>query len=160
MKKILIITLILLIGVSFTSCYKYKGNLANNVYNNDELVASEANTLSVSDTKEEVGEDSYDLDIVLIGSGTVWTYESDKDFDLDMNYNLSVNKGKAKIVFIDPNKKITLIKEEENKSDKVESTKLSIKQGKNYIKVVGEKEAKLKTHLSIGKGEFNKIFGR
>lgn len=113
---------------------------AQNEYDSNEKIVSEADryskkcsvlnniggtcTLSVSE---------YD------GRQTLWTDDADEDYEAVLDLSLSLSKGQVKVVYVDDNDNITNIIEckPEDSTDGYITKTLSMKKGKNKIKIVG-----------------------
>ncbi len=77
------------------------------------------------------------------GTKTLWRYTAEKDGDVTFSYSLSVDKGaKAKLVLISPDGGVTVLLENTDNAvaGEIQSQTISVKKGKNRIKIVGYEE--------------------
>jgi len=90
------------------------------------------------------------------GAKTVWSYTAKNDGDVTFSYSLSVSDGgDAKLVLITPDDEVIILAEnaDNTESDEMQSQTVSLKKGKNRIKVVGYDNPKLNLVLSVDAGE-------
>ncbi len=157
MKKFLCIIVAfvtLLSGCSISSVISM-----NNIYDNDEQIASENNSYNMFSQEQEVDGSVCKGTVELEGMDTLWSYESTEDIELEISVSLNVTAGKAKLVFIAPDGTLTEIFETTTEEDINEATlfTLPIEKGTNRIKLVAADEANIEYELNIEKGVFSEV---
>lgn len=88
------------------------------------------------------------------GAKTIWNYDAKNEGDVTFSYSLSVSEGgKAKLVLITPDNEVVTLIENIDNIEEIQSQTVSLKKGKNRIKIVGYDDPKLNLVLSVDVGE-------
>lgn len=156
MKKIYLLTAFLL-AFLLAGC---KDNSMADIYNDDREIVRDGDTYGIDEIEQDLKESDFTAKISKIeGMETIWTYEAVEDMELDIAYLVTVYSGKAKLVLIAPDDTLTIISEAspETKGTALTEDIISIKAGKNRIKIVAEKNTKLDIQLTIPQGEFHEM---
>ncbi len=129
------------------------------MYDDDALIAGE----SESDTWRAYnycgGENSVDVSkFALNGSDAMWILQTNKETSLEVDSQFNLRDGRFKIVLVKPDLTVQTLNESGEKS----TVMLTLPQGRNVIKMVGQ-EAKLEEiHVTYGgmkKEDFDGIYG-
>ncbi len=158
MKKILcgfFIFTMLLTGCSIRSVISM-----NDIYDDDEQIASENNSYNMFSQNQEVDGAICKGTVELEGMDTLWSYESSEDIELEISVVLNVVAGKAKLVFVSPDGVLVDIFEATTEQEEINEEvtfSLPIETGTNRIKLVAADEANISYELNIEKGDFSEI---
>lgn len=129
------------------------------MYDDDALIAGE----SESDTWRAYnycgGENSVDVSkFALNGSDAMWILHTNKETSLEIDSQFNLRDGRFKIVWVKPDQTVKTL----NESGEKNTAKITLPQGRNVIKMVGQ-EAKLEdihvTYSGIQKEDFDGIYG-
>lgn len=121
------------------------------MYNNNAKLVKEADSYSFNNDIENILDDKAELKFSsFYGDDTIWIMKADKDSTVDLNYDAKIDSGKFKIIFIDPDNKVTIIREGSGSSN----ITLNLSKGRNRIKIVGssakgEVDMKLKSGSGV-----------
>jgi hypothetical protein len=151
MKKPLTLFVVCLIIISLSGCGSF-----NAAYDDDAKIAKSGDsnsTLSFGVTN--IGHELSISSVTLTGTRTIWDYNAKSDGDVSISYLLSVSEGgKAKLVLITPDNEVVILVENADNTavSEMQSQTVSLKQGKNRIKIVGYDAPKfeLKLHIDVG----------
>lgn len=135
-KKIPILLLAVLCML-MTGC---SNEYAKTEYDSDKKIAAEGDRYSKNKSLFNTSDGEYSLTVAQYdGRETLWTDWTDKDQDVGIKLSLSLSKGRAKVVYVDDEGNITTIIEcsPEDCTDGYITKNLSLKKGKNRIKIVG-----------------------
>ncbi|KNF07628.1 hypothetical protein CLPU_14c00460 [Gottschalkia purinilytica] len=154
--KRLIITFCIFATLLFTGC---RLNYMSSLYSKDNKISSDTNSFSLNKEEQSMDDQEYIGKLEFEGMDTIWKYNAENDMKIKLSYLLSVNKGKAKLVLIDPTGKVeTLIENKDSNTQKnIETIMISLKKGKNRIKLVASNKAQIELKLNVNVGDLNKI---
>lgn len=125
-------------------------------YDDSSKISSSADSWSVNNSNQSVSNGKYSGTMKLSGYGTVWTYTADKDEEITAEYKLNVKSGKAKFALITPDKNVSVLVENENKSSEGNLV-VPVRKGKNRVKLVGLNKADVEAEFKTDKGELSEI---
>lgn len=153
MKKIIALFLFCFTIVSFSGCAADR----NTIYDDDTQIVKSADSHLSQMSVYSRNDNEFNMSArAFTGAKTVWNYTAKNEGDVTFSFSLSVSGGgKAKLVLITPeNEVITLVENvDNNETDEMQSQTVSLKKGKNRIKIVGYDDPKLNLVLSIDVGE-------
>ncbi len=131
------IVLLCVLSLLMTAC---SNEFAKREYNSDEKIAQDADQyakeVSVSNSKN----DEYSLTVSKFnGRETLWEKTIKENQEIEIDFNFKLSKGQAKIVYIDSEDNVTTVIEclPETSTDGFVTKTLSLKSGKNRLKLVG-----------------------
>lgn len=154
MKKLVVPMVLCFFIFNFIGC---NSEDYNEIYSDDSKIASNNDDYFavnlLSNDYSSSGE--FAITGTMTGAETIWRYDADDDMDADVTYSLSISKGgKVKLVLISPDEEVSIIEEIEDTNVDIESmTKtISLKKGRNRMKVVAYDSAKfaLKAKMDVG----------
>ena len=89
--------------------------------------------------------------------GEIWEFDAPKDLDVKIESQITVSSGKAKLVLIDPDDTVTILKEytADSKAEQKYSETFRVKKGHNRMKLVAEKDTQIEFDISVDQGEMN-----
>lgn len=131
------IVLLCLFCLMMTAC---SNKFAKREYDSDEKIAENTDHYAKAVSVANSTNGEYSLTVSKFnGRETVWeeTVKENQNIEVDINFSLS--KGQAKIVYIDSEDNVTTLIEclPETSTDGFETKTLSLKSGKNRLKIVG-----------------------
>lgn len=149
----------LMVTLTMTMLVGCTVNGTDKIYDDESKIVKEGDSFGLVDSKETIEDKKYIGDIGLTGTGTIWKYKVEEDSELEIKYDFSVESEKGKLVFVSGNKELTTIAElkENSEAIKNQTTKIQLKKGENRIKIVGNKNARIKCNLEIEEGKFYTI---
>lgn len=126
------------------------GNTSGNsyqIYDNDELIAGESENDTWVASNYCGGGNSVDVGkLILNGSDEVWIVHTNKETTLDIFSTFDLREGRFKFVWVKPDQAVQTLNESGAK--KVE--KITLPQGRNVIKMVGQKARVEDVSISYG----------
>lgn len=149
LKLIMVIMIVVLFCTACTSKMDW-------IYTDDKKIASSSDTYGIDKKEIAVNDDIYSGKLKMTGTYTIWEYECEEEQEISIQYLLSVSSGKAKLVFISPDNKVTVLpfsENQENKDEMLQAT-LLLKKGSNRIKIVAKSKANMYFKLQIFKGNY------
>ena len=152
MKKIVLILTVCFLVVSIAGC-----GGGGPVYDDDEAIARSGDSGSVTSSTVLVLGDDYTQTAKITGTQTVWGCNAARGGDIKISFSLSVAEGgKAKLVLISPDDEVTILTEnkDNNTYTDMQTKTVSIKEGLNRIKVVGDDGPKIELKMHIEEGRF------
>ena len=151
MKKILIVCVV---GILFLTACSF--NAMNALYADNKKIASDNNSYNLNSIEQKIDEQTFTGNVEFEGMDTIWEYEANGNEEVDIEYLLSLTQGSAKLVLILPDGTITPIVENTNRSEVKELalSPLSLKEGRNRIKLVAKDKANIRFEVHIEAGEF------
>lgn len=155
MKRIFLMFFVCFVMISIAGCGSDADR--NAIYDDDAKIAKTADShfsqLSVYNRENN----KYNMSAqAFTGAKTVWSYTAKNEGDVTFSYLLSVSKGgKAKLVLITPNNEVIILSEnaDNTTTDEMQSQTISLKKGKNRIKIVGYENPALNLILSVDVGQ-------
>ena len=159
MKKFKLLNIMVLCMVSISFFFGCSNNSKSYIYKDDKKIVSEVDSFNIRNAKHVNDKEGYDGELYFEGMDTIWAIDSNEDSDIEISYLLSVSKGKAKLVLIKPNGELETIVEsdKEMKEDSNIETTISVKKGKNRIKLVGKDDARIHLKCKAEDGEFFEV---
>lgn len=153
MKKIIALFLFCFIVVSFSGCAAD----FNTIYDDNTTIAKSADSHLSQMSFYNRDNNKFSMSArAFSGAKTVWSYTAKNEGDVTFSYLLSVSGGgKAKLVLITPDDEVITLSEnvDNTETDEMQSQIVSLKKGKNRIKIVGYEDPKLNLVLSVDVGE-------
>lgn len=127
-----------------------------NLYDDDKKIAADSDTYGLDEEKTTMKDNIYIGNLKISGSYTIWEYTCEEDQDVEISYQFTVGSGKGKMVFISPDDSVGMIASNESVEESGEMMKktISLKAGKNRIKVVGKGKAEISFKLMSEKGSY------
>lgn len=123
------------------------------IYSDDEKKTADSDTYGL-DFEETVQKDNtYTGKLKISGTYSLWEFACDEDQDVTISYQFEVESEKGKLVLISPHNKVEVITSGES-TDELKTKTLSLKKGKNRMKVVGKDKAEISFKLVTDKGSF------
>ena len=141
--------LLLCVVFMLTGCGMFDPNVD---YDNDEKIASQANTYSKVNYRASEIDNTYELTCeVFEGMDTIWTYKASEDMERNVLITFRVESGKAKLVLISPDDTVKTIVEATEESGAVEEVEvtLSLEEGSNRIKLVGIEDTSVELEMTF-----------
>jgi hypothetical protein len=92
----------------------------------------------------------------MTGSRTLWRYHADSDAKATLSYSFSVTAGgKAKLVLVTPDGEVIMLAENTGNAEnsEMQTQTVSLKKGRNRIKIVGHDYPEFELRLSIDAGQ-------
>ena len=134
-RRICVFTYVLFLSVALTGC------VFNN-YNNDPSIATSENGSCINWRGSfENGNKVYTVQVgELTGVRQLAVAAVDEPCDTEINFSVNVKNGKAKLVLVDPNLSVTVLKEVTSQGESAYNDNISVRclKGRNLLKVVGE----------------------
>ncbi len=134
-RRICVFTCVLFLSVALTGCV-----FSN--YNNDTSIATRENGSCVNWSGSfENGNKVYTVQVgKLSGIRQLAVATVDEPCETEINFSIDVKKGKAKLVLVDPNLSVTVLKEVTSQGESVYNDNITVRclKGRNLIKIVGE----------------------
>lgn len=129
-----------------------------NLYDNDYKIASNSNSYSFNNVKQEVNDGTFHASIEeMEGMETVWTMEATETTNVDFTYAIKVYSGKVKLVLISPKEELTTLTECTSDSEANENYTISVHQGENRMKIVAAQDTKFDITLSVTDGNLHEL---
>lgn len=129
----------------------------NPIYDDDARIASNSDSSFASNSVSNTKAHEFTLSATMTGMQTIWRYTSPDDREAELTFSLGVSSGgKAKLVLIAPDGTVTVLTENTGSETGADSeTKLvTLKKGRNRIKIVGYDAPRLELKLSADVGQF------
>ena len=115
------------------------------LYDNDEAIASEADSYSFRNRTGRSEGNSTDMKFYLTGMDTIWQLSAEENCSLTVSFDITMKSGQFKVVLISPDNEVETIVEGSATGQK----EISIMPGQSRIKIVGkETETELKLSLT------------
>ncbi len=162
MKKVFTAVLMCVIALFTSAC---NGIETNEIYGRDAEIAKSRDQHSASLSVYSNGVEN-ELSMYadeFIGAQTLWTYDADSDGDITLRYELLSRDGKVKLAMIAPDGAVSVLVENTDNTleDTTGSTEpkewvtetVSLKKGKNRLKIVSRDNPSLRLHLHVDAGE-------
>lgn len=158
-KRIQILAVICSLALLIPGCVMSSGT---KVYDNDELIAEDYNSYNLVQSRGWVdGNCLTGSAQTMEGMGKIWEFDAPKDMDVKIESRIKVVSGKAKLVLIDPDDALTVLREYAADPEKEQefSDTFRVKKGNNRIKLVAGKDTQIEYEISIDQGEMSSFGG-
>lgn len=128
------------------------------IYDDDVKIASASNTYSIMNC-EQVQSDLHCTASVgkMEGMDTIWVFDAEEDTAGDITYRINVSSGKMKLVWIDPEKEVSVIVECDSEMDDSVQETLHVKKGNNRIKIVAGENTQFDIDFTISHGGLKEL---
>ena len=134
-RRICVFTYVLFLSVALTGC------VFSNYNNNTSIATSENGSCVNWRGSFENGNKVYTVQIgELTGVRQLAVAAVDEPCDTEINFSINVKNGKAKLVLVDPNLSVTVLKEVTSQGESAYNDNISVRclKGRNLLKFVGE----------------------
>ncbi len=128
------------------------------VYDDDAKIASSSNTYNIMNYEQVQSDLHFTASVEKMeGMDTIWVFDAEEDTEVDITYQLNVSSGKMKLVWINPEKEVSVIVEcDSEMEDSVQET-LHIKKGNNRIKIVAGENTQFDIDFTISHGGLKEL---
>ncbi len=128
------------------------------VYDDDAKIASASNTYNIMNYEQVQSDLHFTASVEKMeGMDTIWVFDAEEDTEVDITYRLNVSSGKMKLVWINPEKEVSVIVEcDSEMEDSVQET-LHIKKGNNRIKIVAGENTQFDIDFTISHGGLKEL---
>lgn len=137
MKKVMSVLLVVFMCVALAGC---SNEFAEREYNSDNKIAQSEDRYAKQCSVFNPIDGGYSLVVSKFdGRETLWTESVDADKEIEIEIKLTLSEGTVKIVHVDEEGNITTIIEctSDSATDEYISKTVSLKEGRNRIKIVG-----------------------
>lgn len=128
------------------------------VYDDDVKIASASNTYNIMNYEQVQSDLHFTASVEKMeGMDTIWVFDAEEDTEVDITYRLNVSSGKMKLVWINPEKEVSVIVEcDSEMEDPVQET-LHVKKGNNRIKIVAGENTQFDIDFTISHGGLKEL---
>ena len=154
-KKIQLLAVICCTVLLIPGCVVNRGT---KIYNSDEMIVKDYNSYNLVMSRQSVSENHLTGSAqTMEGMGEIWEFDAPKDLDVKIESQITVSSGKAKLVLIDPDDTVTILKEytADSKAEQKYSETFRVKKGHNRMKLVAGKDTQIEFDISVDQGEMN-----
>ena len=151
MKRIITVVVLCLVAVSMPGCGDQ-----NATYDDDAKIARTGESSRTTAASSLIIGQDLSVSATMTGDKTIWRHNAASDVDVTFSYSLSVTSGgKAKLVLITPDDEVIVLIENADNTQytDLQSQTVSLKAGKNRIKIVGYDAPKFELKLSADAGQ-------
>jgi hypothetical protein len=131
----------------------------SSIYDDPDKIASESNSFSYyEDVDQDIEDTSCTVSVHgMDGMDTIWTIDAADDTEVSIDFELGLQSGEVKLVLISPDGELDNLIECREENYVIGDKNITLKPGKNRIKIVSKDKAEFDLNLSIDDGDFEKL---